>query len=164
MKTIYKPLDLAEFGITYLTAEACGLAMRGLYDLTEAGRAIICNAYAINPAGLKEPWNSSFAAGKHVASIMLAHNELKTVAVFALRTVCHTVMIYDDSVLGLESDEELLPQEGEFDDNGDWVETEPYRIRRAGQPYEYRLRKTMQRVFRGNVATRNTHAMSGRVE
>lgn len=70
------PRDLEQFGIRLLTGEACGLAMRGLFDLDKSGAAIVRSFLGVQE--LKENWNSGA-----VASVMLPYSVCEDLFIFA---------------------------------------------------------------------------------
>jgi hypothetical protein len=97
--------DLREHGIDYLTGESCAYGYRGLCDLTRRGIQLVAATMGITDVtrfteSLPEAWNS-----KGVRSIMLAHQLLTPLAVFACwESGCSKAYImYDDSVVGIEA-------------------------------------------------------------
>lgn len=68
--------SLEQFGVIPLTGEACGLAMRVLYNLTEKKCDLIREFLRVEPTA--EPWNS-----KGVKSIMLPVSIFQDLWIFA---------------------------------------------------------------------------------
>jgi hypothetical protein len=64
-------VSLREFGIMALTSEACGLGMRVLCDLTEAGVQLIRDFLKVEPTS--DNWNQGDPENPNVKSIMLPH-------------------------------------------------------------------------------------------
>ena len=146
MKTISCFNDLTAFGIEPLTGEACGLSYRILCDVTEAGRRILAQALGIPTLALPANWNRGSAADPHIGAVMLAHEMLTPIAVFALlESGCTEVwLVRDGGVIGIEPDDtpEFIAANREL--VGD------------------RLARTL--AYRGTAGPRNLHVMSGRVE
>lgn len=175
MKVISEIQDLREFGINYLTGEACALSMRGLYDLDDQGIEIVCEALSISREGLAGGWNSGGA------SIMLSADMVPTLGVFALRRHCHTVFSARKQghygthtvIYGLEGpDEELIRAQFKLNEETNEVElVSPhmfrYRIDSDPHPWMDEYRGEIQRIFtcgaNPHVGTRNVHAATGRV-
>jgi hypothetical protein len=92
MKTIANWDALREFGIDALTGEACSLMYRLLCDLTENGKRIVERCLSVQIQS--ENWNHGSDAAPHVGSIMLTHEMLLPLAVFALlESDCREVWI-----------------------------------------------------------------------
>ena len=145
MKTVNCWNDIEPYGIELLTGEACGLSYRLLCDVTEQGRKILAKCLGIPNLNLAENWNRGRAEDPHVGSIMLTHEMLTPLAVFALlESGCKEVYLVNNSVVGVE-----------HSDPPDLIET----VKRvAGVEYARRL------AYRGTAGDRNVHVMSGRVE
>ena len=109
MKIIASIKDLEDYGIKYLTGESCNLAFRGLYDLTERGRDIVCNALNLRPSALADNVNPGSKSDPHVASIMLTLNQALDIGLFALINAgCHPIALTKyGSLIGIEEDESL---------------------------------------------------------
>jgi hypothetical protein len=140
MKTISNWAALEPFGVVPLTGEACALGYRLLCDLTLQGQNIVerCLSVAIQ----SENWNNGSEADPHVASIMLTHEMLLPLAVFALlESGCREVWITDGAAIGIESS-----------DPADQVE----RLKQV-----YKLHRRF--AYHGPFQDRNQHQMSGRV-
>ena len=134
--------DLASWGIVPLTGESCGLGYRILFDVTEQGRSVIGRWLGIPGITLSEAWNRGSDTDPHVGSIMLSHDSLVPLAVFALLAAeCAEVWILEGEVLGIQSGE-----------NGESRE----RLRAIYKP---------RRILKpcGTAGDRNVHAMSGRI-
>jgi hypothetical protein len=138
--------DLTPFGIEILTAEACGVSYRYLCDCTEKGRKVLSVAFGIPTFSLAEAWNRGTDAEPHVGSIMLTHDMLTPVGVFALLEAgCKEVWLYKGGgLLGIEpsdrpADIEVLNQFGKED---------------FARKFSYG----------GTAGSRNQHVMTGRIE
>lgn len=83
MKTISDFNGLKDYGIICLTGESCGLGLRLLCDFTEKGKKVLTKTFGFDFKGA-EPWNSSTGGEKHVGSVMLSWDMLKTISIFAL--------------------------------------------------------------------------------
>lgn len=110
MKTIKCWNDLTKFGIVPLTGEACGLNYRLLFDVTEQGRKILAKCFGVPELKLAEAWGRQVVrlegagAENPVGSIMLSHEMLMPVGVFALlESGCIECWLYaNQSLLGIE--------------------------------------------------------------
>src|SRR4051794_29292209 len=95
--------DLESYGIDPLTGEACGLACRILSSCTEKGRKILAKALGIPDLKLAEPGNSGTKADPHVGSVLLPHEILTLVSVFALlESGCDVCWQHGGGVVGFE--------------------------------------------------------------
>ena len=140
MKTVSCWDHLGPWGIIALTGEACSLGYRLLCDLTLQGQNIVerCLSVAIQ----SENRNHGSDADPHVASIMLTHEMLLPLAVFALlESGCREVWITDGAAIGIEPA-----------DTADQVE----RLKQV-----YKLHRRF--AYHGPFQDRNQHQMSGRV-
>src|ERR1043166_1173788 len=79
MKTLRRFDDLRPYGLNILTGEACGLGMRYLTDVTEAGKKLIEKVLDVNELSLQSNWNSG-----SIGSIMLTQEFIHTCMIFAL--------------------------------------------------------------------------------
>ena len=141
MKTVSHWDGLREFGIDLLTGEACSLMYRLLCDLTQSGKRIVERCLSVQIQS--ENWNSGSKEDPHVASIMLTHEMLVPLAVFALlESGCREVWVTDHTAIGVEPD-----------DTDDEVE----RMKRVHKPVR-------RFAFHGRIQDRNQHQMSGRVQ
>ena len=141
MKTVSHWDGLREFGIDLLTGEACSLMYRLLCDLTQSGKRIVERCLSVQIQS--ENWNSGSKEDPHVASIMLTHEMLVPLAVFALlESGCREVWVTDRIAIGVEPD-----------DSDDEVE----RMKRVHKPVR-------RFAFHGRFQDRNQHQMSGRVQ
>ena len=94
--------NLRPFGFDCLTGEACGLMYRLLFDVTDASRKILGKCFGISKLTLGEAWNSGATDDPHVGSIMLTHEMLLRIGVFALlESGCKEVWMLSDSLVGL---------------------------------------------------------------
>ncbi|MFO0887906.1 MAG: hypothetical protein U0790_02045 [Isosphaeraceae bacterium] len=145
MKTVNSWRDLERYGIELLTGEACGLGYRLLCDMTAQGKKIIERCLGLKDLGPAEGWNRGRPGDPHVGSIMLTHEMLTPLAVFALlESGCKEVYLVKNSVVGIEAS-----------DPADTLE--PMK-RVAGVEYARRF------AYRGTAGHRNVHVMTGRVE
>lgn len=137
--------DLAPFGFSCLTGEACGLGYRILFDVTERGRKALGKCFGIPDMRLGEAWNRGNPADPAVGSILLSREMLIPVGIFALlEGGCTEVWQYQNGfLLGVEP--------------GDAPE-QVAAARNMGAP---ELVRTYG--YRGTAGDRNVHAMSGRV-
>ncbi len=113
---------------------------RILCDLTEKGKRIVERCLSVQIQS--ENWNSGAKDDPHVASIMLTHEMLTPLAVFALlESGCREVWVTDRAAIGIEgtdSDEQVA------------------RLKQV-----YKLQRRF--AFHGPFQDRNQHQMSGRV-
>lgn len=73
--------SLRQFGIRYLTGEACGIGMRGLFDLTKNGVEILTDFFGA--VAFRENWNSGDKDNPHVASALIPYSCLEDLYIFA---------------------------------------------------------------------------------
>lgn len=73
--------SLRKFGINFLTGEACGLAIRGLFDLTKNGVDILKSFFGA--VEFKENWNSGDKYNPHIASALIPYSCLEDLYIFA---------------------------------------------------------------------------------
>lgn len=83
MRTITCFNDLKDYGIFCLTGEACGLGMRVLCDFSEKGKNVLTKLFGFEFKG-GEPWNRSTNGEAHVGCVMLTHDMVTPVGIFAL--------------------------------------------------------------------------------
>ena len=91
MKTIHCYTDLHQFGIRFLTGEACRVVGSGrvLCDLTAEGRKILSDLLGVPQAGFTGNWNSGA-----VASFMMPPGLFDDLAAWCLLlSGCHRVVI-----------------------------------------------------------------------
>lgn len=136
--------DLAPYGIVPLTGESCGLMFRILFDCTERGRRILATCLGVPDLKLPEPWNRGSGDDPHVGSVMLSHDMLTPVGVFALlESGCTEVWLYrNGSMLGIEPS-----------DSAEHIE-----LCRKMAPEA--LARTF--AYRGTAGDRNVHVMTRR--
>ena len=140
MKTIKRWSDLEIFGIDPLTAEACSLGLRLLCDLTQKGKSIVEKCLSVEICS--ENWNSGSRDDPHVASIMLSHEMLMPLAVFALlESGCGEVWIAEQAAFGIEAKD---------------TEEQVDMMKRCHKPHR-------RFAYHGPFQDRNQHQMSGRV-
>jgi hypothetical protein len=141
MKTISSWDALREYGIDVLTGEACSLMYRILCDLTQNGKRIVERCLSVQIQS--ENWNHGSDQDPHIASIMLTHEMIVPLAVFALLEAgCREVWVTDRAAIGIEPS-----------DTDDQVD----RMRLSQQP-------SRRFAYRGPYQDRNQHQMSGRVQ
>ena len=141
MKTVSHWDALREYGIDVLTGEACSLMYRILCDLTQNGKRIVERCLSVQIES--ENWNSGSKEDPHVAAIMLTHEMLVPLAVFALlESGCREVWVTDRAAIGVDPD-----------DSEDDVE----RMKRVYKPVR-------RFAYHGPFRDRNQHQMSGRVQ
>lgn len=137
--------DLAPFGFSCLTGEACGLGYRILFDVTDKGRKAVGKCLGIPDLRLGEAWNSGDPADPSVGSIMLSREMLVPMGIFALlEGGCTEVWQFQNGfLLGVEPSDppEQVAAAAKIG--------EPERVRTYG--------------YRGTAGDRNVHMMSGRV-
>lgn len=140
MKTVCRWSELEQFGIIVLTGEACSLMYRLLCDLTAQGKRIVERCLSVEIAS--ENWNSGSANHPHVASIMLTHEMLQPLAVFALLEAgCREVWVTESAAIGVED----VDSDAEVD-----------RMKHVSKPHR-------RFAYHGPHSDRNQHQMSGRV-
>ena len=140
MKTVCRWSELEQFGIIMLTGEACSLMYRLLCDLTDRGKRVVERCLSVQIAS--ENWNNGATDDPHVASVMLTHEMLVPLAVFALLDAgCREVWITDRAAIGVE-----------LDDTDEDVE----RMKCV-------LKPRRRFAYHGPHEDRNLHQMNGRV-
>lgn len=75
--------DLAQFGITGLTGEACAHGMRTLCDVNEDGKTLLSNFFGISELVLNANWNQTVNDKPAIGSIMLTADQVPKLAQFA---------------------------------------------------------------------------------
>jgi len=176
MRTLRNWDDLRQYGINFLTGEACAVGKRLLCDVSDQGRRLLCSILGL-PQDTKfaENWNSQVNGDPAVGSIFLPPQLFAFVAaMILLQTGCKcAVVVENNTVLGIEPDDDVsgkcrMPVEEEQDDpdhpgGRKWVTVEQEiddplgRIRRF-----HSIRETFGTM---NVPRRGlsaVHAMSGR--
>lgn len=111
MKKHFTPVsnfrDLAQFGITGLTGEACAYSMRTLCDVNEEGKELLAQFFGISELVLNKNWNQTVNDKPAVGSIMLTHDIVPKLAQFAffregaLAVVVVSGSLYVNSVNGI---------------------------------------------------------------
>lgn len=110
MKTLNSLSDLEQYGLSYLTGEACALSQRLLFDLNQDGVDLVKEYFGLLPGSmLAGNWNSQVNGKPAVASILLPkhpefYQELFKFLLF--REGFDVVAIYGGVVSGM-SDAEL---------------------------------------------------------
>ncbi len=145
MKSVHCWDDLCQYGVVPLTGEACGLMYRILFDVTAQGKQVLEKALGVAELKLQENWNSGTADRPHVGSIMLAHEMLPVVGIFALLEAgCREVwMTKGNGLYGIE----------EADSAESVDEFKRFRSDDLARRFAYA----------GTAGDRNRHMMSGRV-
>src|SRR5947209_18489014 len=103
MKTIRVWDDFKPYGLDLLTGESCAYMLRGLFDVTVAGRKLI-NEFFCTDMKLPENWN-----GGAFGSIMLPYEILRPLALFTLLNVDKCPVVYQmpgGVMQGVEAGEE----------------------------------------------------------
>lgn len=132
--------DLSPLGIIPLTGEACGLGYRLLCDVTVQGARAIDKCLGVK-VSFADPWNRGTGNDPHIGSIMLAHEMLLPLGVFAmLESGCKEVWSKGGFLLGIDATDS------------------PEEVARLWQLHG----PLRQLSYRGTVGDRNVHAMSGR--
>jgi len=93
LKRISALRDLEKYGFSLLTGEACGLGLRILCDVSDAGRRLFIKAFGLShETKLADPWNSYVGGARSVGSVMLGPDDYMTIGIFALLGAgCRTV-------------------------------------------------------------------------
>ena len=144
--------DFKEYGINFLTGEACGYSMRLLCDVSEKGKGIVARFLGLPvDAPMLENWNSMVGDDPAVASVMLPRGLFKELAryiAFAELNLEYVTEAPDGSVsaysLSYLSSHNITVDEAKNRLGGSWY--------------------TNPAVFRHGtvIGGRNVHAMSGR--
>lgn len=143
--------SLEQFGIRYLTGEACAYSMRGLCDVTEQGRDILLDYLGLPPhTPLSPSWNPRIAQELTVASFMLHPSQLLPLAEFIMyRKGALAVMIRNKATLvGLFTEAKVATYEEFVRENSEMAKIWEVRRRYSVGP---------------SVGSRNVHQFSGRV-
>lgn len=147
MRTVSCWNDLRHFGFDVLTGEACGLGMRLLVDINKQAAATLRAVLDVKEISFKEQWNS----GEKVGCIMLPHDFLGPIAIFALLRGGYDVV--------------WQCKGGTFHGMGRGEEKE-YKDQEADPNHAYSIIKAMgyerSWSFAGTAGDRNVHQMSGR--
>jgi len=145
MKTISTLDDLRSYGIVPLTGEACGLMYRILFDVTKRGKKILEKAFDVSELRLRENWNCGADTDPHVGCIMLPHDMLPFIGVFALlESGCKEVWLTKSgSVIGTQRTDRKED------------------VERFKQFHADDLARRFS--YAGTAGDRNEHMMSGRI-
>lgn len=137
--------DLRSLGFDPLTGEACGLGYRILFDLTEGGRKILGKCFGIPDMRLAEAWNRGAADDPSVGSVLLSHDMLVPVGIFALlESGCTEVwQLTGGELLGIEASDSAAHIEAAHD--------------------VYASQRVRTYRYGGTAGDRNRHVMSGRI-
>lgn len=142
MKTVSSWKDVEPFGVFALTGEACGLMYRVLFDLTKDGQRIVEKCFGCNLT-LAPPWNVGSKDRPHEGSIMLCHEMLVPIGIFALlEHGCIEVWKTNDLLLGIEK-------------------TDSQEQLEALQRQHGLMRRF---AYRGTAGDRNVHVFTGRTQ
>lgn len=146
--------DFRAAGIEVLTGEACGLNIRLLCDLTEPGRKLFCKVFGLDLATNKlgEPWNRGSAASPHVASVMLARDQLPVLSVFAALEQPGVVECYT-----------VYNKRGEWQGTYGFNNADRLQLAEWLKVIEGFDQSARRYAYEGTAGDRNTHAFSGRV-
>ena len=146
-KTLHSWTQFTEFGINFLTGEACARAQRLLCDLSQQGvehiTAFLGGNVNFAPAS---NWNSHMYHGEEVydavASVLLPRSIFKDLAAFLLlEQRWYAVLIYPHEVVGIDED--------------------VFKRYAAGETW---MGGKADRIILNPGFSRNQHQMSGRVE
>src|ERR1041384_6963405 len=89
--------DLRPFGFNPLTADACGLMYRLLCDVPARGLALLQKCFGVPELQLAASWSRGTKEEPHVGAIMLSHEMMTPVALFALlESGCTEVWLCQD--------------------------------------------------------------------
>ena len=137
--------DLTRFGIEPLTGESCGLGYRILCDVSAAGARLLAKLFGTPTFALAPPWNRGKPEDPHIGSVLLTHEMVLPLGVFALLEAgCPEVWLCrDHSVVGREATDDPAAIEA-------WKQ---HQAARLGRRFAYQ----------GTAGDRNVHVMSGRV-
>jgi hypothetical protein len=142
---------LEQFGIRYLTGEACAYSMRGLCDLTEKGRDLMTDYLGLPPDVTFLPsWNPRIGDELTVASIMLHPSQLLSIGEFAMRRngALAIMMRNKRTLVGLFTEAKVATYEEFIKENPEMAKIwQLWRCRSVGP----------------SVGSRNVHQFSGRV-
>ena len=124
MRTIRNWDDLRDYGINFLTGEACAVGKRLLCDVSEQGRRLLCSVFGLpSNTAFAENWNRQVNGEPAVGSIFLPTELLAFVsAMILLESGCKlAVVLTTGEVLGIEPDDDvadkcIMPVEEEIDD------------------------------------------------
>lgn len=147
--------DLPQYGLQYLTGEACHYAQRGLFDLNEDGCKLVQEFFGLcldSGVGLHKNMNSMVGDKPALASIMLPRATIRDLVRFAMFFVdnCDVVVEHEDGTLrGLsKADTEDYYER--------WIEL-------AGKDKSYTVTyNAAKRSTAPAVGSRNVHQFSGR--
>jgi len=169
MRTYDGPRSLEKFGVKLLTGEACGLAMRGLFDLTENGKALMQEFLRVECNS--EAWNRGSDDDPHVASVMLPYSVCKDLFIFAhVRAGTPNVFVGGHVHVGqwTETKYEYLDETLKHPDKTwepqVWAVDDEY-MERVNQMVErgfFYISRTYAKSSHPGTGLDNTHAMSGR--
>lgn len=176
MKSISNFADLEAYGIIALTGEADNLGFRLLCDLTKAGEHLVRITYGLaHEGGFNESWNQGSEKDPHISSVMLdVLGSVRTLAIMALTQIdkCHTVLITENVVYGLETGDEYVQAEWKRDEELDtYVKVGEDKLITTDFdvpiPWPKHCYGEIIRIIRPlrapSVGDRNVHAFSGRV-
>jgi hypothetical protein len=149
----YKPVsrffDMAQFGLTGLTGEACAYGMRMLCDVNEEGKALLADFFGMSNIELDRNWNSTVNEQPAIGSVMLSHDLVPKLAQFAFfRKGALAVVITDREVNGIFTAERLKEYR-------DYIEKYPNCGYRLASNHAMHSTAPMQ-------GSRNVHAFTGR--
>lgn len=112
MENRYTPVssfnDLAQFGINFLTGEACAYSMRLLCDVNQEGKELLADFFGMPNIQLGDKWNSTVNGQPSVGSIMIGRSFLKELAQFAFfRVGALAVAHAPHTIIGIFTEERL---------------------------------------------------------
>jgi hypothetical protein len=146
--------ELDKRGIIVLTGEACRAGFRYLCDLTEEGKALLETYFGVSLQIGASNWNSS---KNQKWSIMLSHSSLRELLITALLEGGDTVLLLEDQIITLTTDEFNQVQQ-EFNQTPSENKEESYLL----SLYKKKIRTYRIDKSQPGAGLRCTHAMSGR--
>ncbi len=145
MKRIECWKDLQPYGVEVLTGEACGLSFRILCDITLKGKKLLEKCLGLRDLGAAEAWNNGTKENPHIGSVLLAHDMLYIIGIFALLENGYTDvwLLKNKSIIGFMRDDPTKMRE------------------RYAEIHRDDLVRTFS--YAGTAGDRNVHVMSGRI-
>ena len=192
MKTVNNWNDLSEFGINYLTGEACAYSMRLLCDVNEEGKRTL-EAFFGGTVTIAEGsnWNSEVNGSEAIGSVLLSRGIFEDLAAFCLLSKYSGEVYVAPNTSGTENDlwrnlDTMLKRFEESMDSEDVKEIKDALYATANKRFGFAVilvepndhlstssnhEQFMERLLwncrrygatPNSVGGRNTHAMSGR--
>ena len=82
-RPVHSLTDLRQFGINYLTGEACAYGMRKLCDVNEDGVKLLSDFFGCPELNLAQNWNSMVGEKPAIGSVMLTLSCVQDLSQFA---------------------------------------------------------------------------------